>query len=159
VTGHGASALPQGVEAFQGQSAGIVSRAVAAVVDGVVVAVVLLAGYVALCAVVFAWSPRHFEFPAPSGWFTIAAAGAVATTYLTVGWWIAGRSVGCAVLGLRVVDPDGHDLGLLASVVRAVVCVLFPLGLAWCVVDRRARGVADLIVRSHVIYDWRHQEP
>jgi uncharacterized RDD family membrane protein YckC len=158
MTPHEASALPRGAEAFQGQPAGIISRSVAAVIDGVVVATVMAAGYLAFSGVLFAWNPRTFGFPAPSGWFTVAAAGIVATVYLTVGWWIAGRTYGAALMGLRVVSRDDRDLPLGLSLVRAVTCVVFPLGLIWCALDHRARALQDLLVRSRVIYDWRHHE-
>jgi uncharacterized RDD family membrane protein YckC len=82
----------------------------------------------------------------------------LAAAYLTVGWWIAGRTYGCAVMGLRVVGRDSRDLRFTPALLRAVVCVLFPLGLVWCLLDRRARAVHDLLVGSRVIYDWRHQE-
>src|SRR5215208_4905248 len=129
MTGHEAPALPLQAEAFQGQAAGLVSRSLAAVIDGVVIAAVMLAGYVAVSAVMFAWNPRSFSSPAPDAWFTVAAAGAVATVYLTVGWWIAGRSYGCAVMGLRVVGRDDRDVRFAPALLRAVVCVLLPLGL------------------------------
>ena len=132
MTGHETWSVPQQAEAFQGQPAGLVSRSLAAVVDVVVVAMVLVAGYLAMAVVLFAWNPRTFRFPAPSGWFTIAAGGAVAAVYLTVGWWTAGRSYGCAVMGLRVVGPGDRDVRFLAALVRAAVCLVFPLGLGWC---------------------------
>jgi uncharacterized RDD family membrane protein YckC len=155
---HETSALPHDAEAFQGQSAGIVSRSVAAGIDGLVVASAMVAGYVGLSAVLFAWNPRNFNFPAPSGWFTVVAAGTVAMVYFTVGWWIAGRSYGGAVMGLRVVGRNDRDLRLGPSLVRAATCVVFPLGLAWCALDRQARALQDFLARSRVIYDWRHQE-
>lgn len=158
MTGHETWALPQQAQAFQGQPAGIVSRTVAAVVDVVVVGTVLVAGYLGLCVVRFAWNPRTFSFPTPSGVFTVAAAAAVAAVYLTVGWWVAGRSYGSAVMGLRVVGRGDRDVRLVAALARAVVCVVFPLGLAWCAVDRRERAVHDLLTRTHVIHDWRHRE-
>jgi uncharacterized RDD family membrane protein YckC len=157
MTGHETSALPQQAQAFQGQPAGLVSRTLAAVVDVVVVGTVLVAGYLGLSVVLFAWNPRKFSFPTPSGWFTVAAAGAVAAVYLTVGWWVAGRSYGSAVMGLRVVGRGARDVRFLAALTRAVVCVVFPLGLAWCVVDRQDRAVHDLLTRTRVIHDWRHR--
>jgi len=159
VSGHETSALPAQAQALQGQPAGIVSRSLAAFIDSVVVATALLAGYVGLAAARFAWNPRSFSFPAPSGWFTLAAALTVATVYLTLGWWIAGRTYGCAVMGLRVVRHDGRDVRFTTAVVRAAACLLFPVGLVWCVLDRRARAVHDLLARTRVVYDWRHREP
>ena len=115
MSAHETSAISKQAEAFQGQPAGIVSRSVAAAIDGVVIATVMLAGYVALSALIFAWNPRSFSFPAPSRWFTIAAAWTAATVYLTVGWWIVGRSVGFAVMGLRVVGPHGRDVRFVSA--------------------------------------------
>jgi uncharacterized RDD family membrane protein YckC len=158
MTGHEVSALPQQAQAFQGQPAGIVSRTLAVVIDVVVVASMLVAGYLAVSVVLFAWNPRTFSFPAPSGWFTIAAAGAVSVVYLTAGWWIAGRSYGCAVMGLRVVGRDDQEVHFVAALLRAVICLVFPLGLGWCAVDRKDRAVHDLLTHTHVIHDWRHRE-
>ena len=158
MAGHETWALPQQAEDFQGQPAGIVSRSLAAVVDVVVVGTVLVAAYLALSVVLFAWNPRTFSFPAPSGGFTVTAAGVVAAVYLTVGWWVAGRSYGAVVMGLRVVGRGDRDVRFLPALGRAVVCIVFPLGLAWCAVDRRDRAVHDLLTRTHVIHDWRHRE-
>ncbi len=157
MSAHETSAISKQAEAFQGQPAGIVSRSVAAAIDGVVIATVMLAGYVALSALIFAWNPRSFSFPAPSRWFTIAAAWTAATVYLTVGWWIAGRSFGFAVMGLRVVGPHDRDVRFVSALVRAAACLLFPLGLAWCAFDRQERAVHDLLTRTRVIHDWRHR--
>ena len=155
---HDTPTLSEEAEAFQGKPAGIVSRSFAAAIDALVVTVVILAGYVAASAVAFAWNPRSFSFPAPSGWFTVAAAIGVATVYLTAGWWIAGRTYGCAIMGLRVVGREDRHLRFMPALLRAAMCVLFPLGLAWCALDRRARAAHDIVTASRVIYDWRHQE-
>ena len=74
--------------------------------------------------------------------------------YLTITWWIAGRSVGDHLWGVRVVIRDGREVGLARSFVRAVVCAVFPLGLLWCAVDRDRRSVHDLLLRTSVVYDW-----
>ena len=82
----------------------------------------------------------------------------VTIAYLTIGWWVAGRTYGSAVMGLRVVEAGRVDVHFVRAVARAVLCLLFPLGLAWCAVDSRARALQDLLLRTRVIYDWRHQE-
>jgi uncharacterized RDD family membrane protein YckC len=58
-------------------------------------------------------------------------------------------------MGLRVVGPGEDPVRFLTALCRAGVCVLFPLGLAWCAVDRRRRAAHDLLTRTRVIYDWR----
>jgi uncharacterized RDD family membrane protein YckC len=158
VTGHGASALPHEAESVQGRPAGLVTRGLAAVIDVAVVAAIMLAGYVGVAAVRFAWRPRTFSFPAPSTLLTFAVAGVVATGYLAIGWWIAGRTYGSAVMGLRVVNRGGGQLRFVPAVVRGALCTLFPLGLALCAIDPKGRALHDLVVRSRVIYDWWPRE-
>ncbi|NUR08506.1 MAG: RDD family protein [Nocardioidaceae bacterium] len=158
MTGHGASVLPDEAEAFQGRPAGLVSRSVAAVIDGGVVGGALLAAYLGVSAALFAINPRGFTFPQSLGLFSLAVAWALAVVYLTIGWWIAGRTYGCAVMGLRVVGRGDRNIRFLPALVRAGLSTFFPIGLAWCAVDRKARAVHDLVTRSHVIYDWRHRE-
>ena len=159
MTHHPASSLPREAEALQGRPAGLVSRGVAAVIDAVVVSAVLLSMYVALAGALFVWNPRSFSFPSWSGIVTLTSAWLVAVAYLTVGWWTAGRSCGCTVMGLRVVGRRDGGLRFLQALVRAVVCTFFPIGLLWVVLDPRSRAVHDLVVRSQVVYDWGHREP
>jgi uncharacterized RDD family membrane protein YckC len=149
--------LPDRAEALQGQPAGLISRSLAAVVDVGVVVAEAAVGYLALSAALFVWNPRRFSFP-EVGWFTWVAVGTIAWVYLTLCWWIAGRSCGCAVWGLRVLGGDGGELRLARTAIRAAVCVLFPLGLVWSVLDRRGRAVHDLVTGSQVVYDWRHHD-
>jgi uncharacterized RDD family membrane protein YckC len=156
MTSHGTSPLPQEAEAFQGQAAGLVTRSLAAVVDVAVVAAAMLGAYVAVVAVRFTWNPRTFEFPVPSSLLIATVAIAIATCYLAAGWWIAGRSYGGALMGLRVVSRDGGRLRFLPALVRGAVCALFPLVLGWCAFGDDRRGLHDLLVRSRVIYDWRN---
>ncbi len=157
MTGRATSAVPQEAEAFQGRPAGLVTRTLAAVIDVAVVAAFMVVAYLGVAAAVFAWNPRTFRFPAPSGLLTIAVAGAVATTYLGISWWIGGRTYGSAVLGLRVVTSDGGRLRLIPALARGAACAFFPVGLVWCAVDPGGRGVHDVLLRSRVIYDWRPQ--
>jgi uncharacterized RDD family membrane protein YckC len=158
VIGHGASALPRQAEAFQGRPAGLVSRGFAAALDVAVVAVTMLGSYVGIAAVVFAWNPRTFSFPTPSSILTVTVAAGIATGYLALGWWIAGRTYGSALMGLRVVDRNGDHIRFIPALARAAVCTLFPIGLALCALDSQGRALHDLLVRSRVIYDWRPRE-
>ena len=58
------------------------------------------------------------------------------------------------MIGLRVVGRGGRPLGFTAALARAVVCAVFPLGLLWTAVSRENRSVADLLLRTSVVYDW-----
>lgn len=136
------------------RSAGIATRLVAAVVDAVVVLAILLSGYGLVAAVSFLVDPLRFSFPRLSGVLNLTAALVLAVLYLAAGW-SAGRTRGMAVMGVRIVGAADRRLRPGRAVVRALACVVFPLGLLWSAVDARHRSVQDLLLRTEVIYDWR----
>jgi uncharacterized RDD family membrane protein YckC len=53
-----------------------------------------------------------------------------------------------------VVNRKGHRLHPLPSFVRAVLYVIFPIGLFWVLISGHNRSLQDLVVRTSVIYDW-----
>lgn len=137
------------------QPAGVVTRVLAALIDVVVVAALTAAVFGAVVAGFFVVNPVSFRWPEGLAAETTLVTVAVAVAYLTVGWATAGRTVGGAVLGVRVVANGGARLGWTRSVCRALLCVLVPLGLLWAAVSARRRSVQDLVVRSAVLYDAR----
>ena len=148
------SVLPAEVRDYQGTAAGVATRFAASAIDGVVVGVSLLAaygGYIALRLVV---SPRTFEAPDPT-WAGVAVTFHCAVVvYLTLAWWIGGRTPGDGVMGLQVVRRGGGRVGFLRALARAVLCVAFPIGLLWCAVDPARRSLQDLVLRTSVVYNW-----
>jgi uncharacterized RDD family membrane protein YckC len=148
------SVLPPEARGFQGTAAGVATRVAASTIDGLVVAVSLLAaygGYVALRLVI---SPRSFHAPDHSFlWVAFVFLDGV-VVYLTLAWWIGGRTVGDRVMGLQVVRRRGGRLGFLRALARAVLCVVFPVGLLWCAVDPSRRSLQDLVLRTSVVYNW-----
>ena len=57
------------------------------------------------------------------------------------------------LLGVRVVDRRGKPLRIAVAALRALACVLFPVGLLWVAVDRQRRSAQDIVLGSRVIYD------
>lgn len=155
MTEGGVSPLPREARPYQGQRAGLVTRLVAATLDGVVVGLVLVAGYAGISGLLFLIDPRAFSFPEVSLVFSMASAFVVLVIYLTVAWWLSGRSYGCLVMGLRVVGRRGQRLRLPGALLRASLCAVFPAGLLWVAVSRENRSVADLLLRTSVVYDWQ----
>jgi uncharacterized RDD family membrane protein YckC len=134
-------------------AAGVVTRSLAAGVD---VAVVFLTGTVldlAAAGVRFAWSPTDFSWPRLAPDVAVGLLLVVAVGYLAASWAVAGRTYGARLLGLRVLSPRRELLSWTRSTVRAVVSVVWPIGLLWCGISRSRRSVADLVVRSVVVYD------
>ena len=151
----GVSPLPREARPYQGQRAGVVTRLVAAVIDAVVVGLALLVGYAGLVAVVFVLDPLNFTFPDLNLVVSLATALVVLVVYLTLAWWLSGRTYGCLVMGLRVMGFRGENMRLAGALVRAVFCALFPIGLLWVAASRENRSLQDVVLRTSVIYDWQ----
>jgi uncharacterized RDD family membrane protein YckC len=134
-------------------TAGVVTRSLAGAVDVAVVVLVAALLDLAAAGARFVWSPIDFRWPQPSPTLTVGVLLVVAVVYLAAGWAMAGRTYGARLMGLRVLSARPELLGWARSVLRAVVCVLWPVGLLWCGVSRGRRSVADLVVRSVVVYD------
>jgi uncharacterized RDD family membrane protein YckC len=149
-----ASTVPAAAISSPRRGAGIVSRLMAAGIDLVVVICLLVAVYAGWCVALFVLHTRTFTFPRPSPVLTVVAYPLIAISYLAITGWVNGRSYGQHVLGLRVTTQRGDRLRMLRALLRAAVCVGFPIGLLWVVVSRRNAAVHDLLLRTRVTYDW-----
>ena len=147
--------VPLQARPYQGQRAGVVTRVIASVVDGIVVAAVQLIGYLTWAAIRFMVDPLGFSFPQVSWVVSLTAVLVVLVLYLTVSWAVSGRTYGDLLMGLRVLGPWGGKLRLPGALLRAVACVLFPIGLLWCAVSPSNRSLQDVVLRTSVVYDWR----
>lgn len=150
--------LPSRARSFQGLRAGIVSRALAAAVD-VVVVVGLGTGALFFWSLLRSLGRRSFEFTLPGSIPLFILSELLLCLYLWFGWSSTGRTIGKQVMGLRVVDAQGHLLRPLWALLRAIVCVVFPIGLLWCVVSQVNRSAQDVLLRTSVIYDWNARVP
>jgi uncharacterized RDD family membrane protein YckC len=147
--------VPAEARGFQGERAGIASRVIANAIDFAILLVLLGAAYLSWSAFLFLRRGADFRFPTV-GYRGAYLAGAVLLTLMfTAAWAITGRTYGDRVLGLRVISRRGTRLGVWVALVRALLCVAFPILLFWAIVD--GRSVQDLILRSSVIYDWAEQ--
>jgi uncharacterized RDD family membrane protein YckC len=151
------SALPVEVRAAQGTTAGLVSRLVAALVDMVFIAVMVLVGYLAVVTLSFVLRPRLFRWPEPSTTALVGVVVVVSLVYLAMTWATTGRSFGKHVMGLRVIRSDHSELSIWHALVRASLCLAFPVGLLWCALDPRGHAVHDVVLSTTVIYDWRRK--
>ena len=149
--------VPAEARGFQGRRAGIVSRVFANGVDFVILLVLLGALYFGWSAVLFLRRGTDFRFPTVSYARAYVVGAIVFSLYFAVAWWSTGRTYGDQIMGLRVIDRSGERLRLWHALLRAVLCVLFPLLLFWAVVN--GRSVQDIVVRTSVIYDWENRAP
>jgi uncharacterized RDD family membrane protein YckC len=144
---------------MQGAPAGLVSRLLANAVDALVAAVLLGLGYLGLVLFRLLTDRTSFQWPTPSFAALFVLFEVVLVAYFTLGWSATGRSLGKQVMGLRVVSRRGERMRFPGALLRALLCVVFPVGLLWAPVSRRSRSVQDLLLGSAVIYDWRRQMP
>jgi len=149
------SAVPKEARSYQGHRAGIVSRVVASTVDLGVLLVSLGTAYLVVSGILFVISPVRFTFPTPDRTVILAVAAGLAMAYLTVSWVVNGGTFGDLLLGLRVTDRRGRRPGVGVALLRAACCLVFPIGLLLAVGAAR-RSLADVLVRSSVVYDWTH---
>ena len=153
---HELSAIPRDARGFQGQRAGVVTRFVGAGIDAVVIALVLVGGYLGYAGLRFLVDPRSFTFPDPQLIVCLMLGALLLGVYLTVAWAATGRTYGDLLMGLRVVGvSSGGDVGWLRSALRAACYVCFPIGLLWVAVDRQQRSIQDRLVGTAVVYDWK----
>ena len=110
-------------------------------------------GYVGVAGFRFLLRPRSFHFPAPGFAVLLPIVGRRARGYLTVTWAIPGRTYGDQLMGLRVTDRRGRRLHWSRAAARAVLYVVFPLGLGWVLFSARNRSVQDILLRTSVVYD------
>jgi len=134
------------------RAAGIVSRGVAAVVDLGVVLVIIGALYVGLVLTMLAVNPSTFRFPAIGVLFSTTVTFGISVLYLAGCWAVSGCTVGAAVMGLRVIGRKSERVSAVIALLRAVACVVFPVGLAWVAVDHQRRSLQDLMLGSRVVY-------
>ena len=148
-------AVPREARQFQGQHAGIVTRSMAGVVDGLTIVAIVFASWVGLGAVRFLAHPAHFTIPNYAFLVDAVFWCIVAFIYFTVAWATSGRTVGAQLLGLRVVNRQRTRVHWGVSALRAALCVIFPAGLLWTMVSRQNLSVQDIFLDTVVIYDWR----
>ena len=147
------SPVPREARPYQGEHAGLVTRVLANTVDALVCCAALLIAYLGFNALRLALSPRSFHLSEPSVFFSLLAAAVLFVVYTAGAWAVTGRTYGCHVMGLRVVGPGGGRVHLLVATIRALLCVVLPIGLFLCA-GRKRRSLADFALRTSVIYDW-----
>ena len=146
--------VPAQARDFQGQRAGIVTRVAAAAVDFLIVIVAICLVYGGIALATFIVRPRSFHWPSNIGWTLPVVYLVLLTAYLAFSWAGTGRTYGAALLGVRVVNHNGATMRLPAAILRAVLCVVFPIGLLWVAISSANRSIQDVIFRTSVIYDW-----
>jgi len=147
---------PEG--SLAGNYSGPVTRLAAYAIDAfaIVVTYGLMLGIVA-----FVWqlvTRSDLVLPASDTLVWLIGLGIWTFGYFAVSWGVAAKTVGMAVLGIRVVGRDGGELTVRQGVVRALAFpfsfLLLGLGFVGIVVGRERRALHDVIAGTTVVYDW-----
>ena len=155
----GFDTVPKEARSFHGEPAGLVTRTLANVVDLIVVAGLLAAGYLAVAGLLFLRRGASFTFPIVTYRVAYLVGFGGWVIYMAFGWRTNGRTYGDYLLGLRVRTMADDRVDGVRAVVRAVLCAIAPLLLVWCAISKQQRSVQDLIVGTHVVYDWGGSPP
>lgn len=134
------------------RTAGIISRGVAALIDLIVVGIVIGMLYLGLLLSRLIFNPTAFQLPAVDALWSTTAVLVVSALYLAGAWAVSGCTVGAVTMGLRVVGRRSDRIPLAVAAIRAVACVLFPVGLLLVAVDKRRRSVQDVVLGTRVVY-------
>jgi uncharacterized RDD family membrane protein YckC len=134
------------------RTAGIITRGLAAVIDLLVVLLIMSALYGGLVLVRLVYSPAAFSLPSLNAVFSTVVTFVVAVVYLTGCWTVSGSTAGAVAMGLRVVGRRSQRVRLPVGLLRAIGCVVFPIGLLWVVVDQQRRSLQDIVFRTRVVY-------
>jgi uncharacterized RDD family membrane protein YckC len=135
--------------------AGIVTRAVAFVVDLLIVYAIALAVTVGIGVVVTAINPGNGKADLPEILLTAAGWGIFTALYFVGFWVLTGSTPGMRALGIRVTGADrgrvtvGHGLWRLIGLGLSFLSL--GLGFLLILVDDRRRGLADRVGGTLVI--------
>ena len=168
---------------LMGQYAGFITRAVAIVIDIliVIVSVLVITASISLpldfflgintqnCQVTTSgpsllrdWTGMRELLCAAVNLTSIAIAVLTGPVYFIFLATAGGQTIGKYVMGVRVVRLDGKPMNYWGSTLRwfGYLASLLPLGLGffWVVIDDRRRGFHDKIAGTCVIYSWRAQQ-
>jgi hypothetical protein len=135
------------------EHAGVVTRGLAAMVDAVAIAGLAVLLDLTAAGIRFVWSPADFRWPQLHLLNSVVALLLIAVVYLTVAWAMTGRTYGGKLVGVRVLSRGHRLLGWTRSALRALACVLWPVGLLWSCISPTRRSLQDIVFRSVVVYD------
>ena len=146
--------IPAEARPFHGQTAGLITRISANVIDLLVATLIVVAGYFGVSGVLFLRRGASFTFPTVGYATAYAAWFAVLVVYFAWSWTSTGRTLGDHAVGLRVRRKNGRPLRGPRAFIRAILCAVFPLLLLWVAIDGKRRSVQDIVVGTRVVYDW-----
>jgi uncharacterized RDD family membrane protein YckC len=141
--------------AIRGVRAGLISRLIANAIDLAIVALLLFGALVATGVVMYMLGDGRFRLPHAGPLVTAIGYPATEILYLSYMWGSRGKSFGKELVGLRVLQKNGHVLRPVRAFGRAVfVTFLGGPSLLWVPFSRRNAAVHDLVLQTEIVHDW-----
>jgi uncharacterized RDD family membrane protein YckC len=136
--------------------AGIVTRAVAFVIDLLILNGVLIGTSVVVGLVISAFSNVKVD-PDVGGVLAAGAVWSLAFAAYFITWWsLTGQTLGMRVLGIKVLTTKGDRLlprrGLLRVIGMALAAIPLMAGYLPILVTDRRQGLPDFLARTVVVY-------
>lgn len=145
------------VEGRQGQYAGAVSRLVAFGADVGASWGLFTLGAAALAFTIQLASGARFSLSSHQ-LASLIAAVIWEFLYFAYQWTVSGKTIGMAVLGIRVVKTDGSPVGSRQAIIRTVTLplsiIVFGLGFLGILTNRRRYAWHDRFAKTAVVYSW-----
>jgi uncharacterized RDD family membrane protein YckC len=142
---------------MQGHYAGIVTRVTAFVIDAAV-SVSLYLLFLFLVRIGWEYITNHTIICGEHRIITIVGFVLWAIIYFAHPWSSSGKTLGMAIVGLRVVRTDGSPVSFGRAVVRILTLplslVFLGIGLLIMLVQPERRALHDLIAGTAVVYSW-----
>ncbi len=141
-----------------GRYGGPLTRLLAVIIDGAVVSFGLTLAVAGVVFVVGLVAPG-FSLPDTSALAYGVALLMVSALYLWMSYAVFGKTIGKAILGLRVVSADGRVAmaprqPLIRVLTYPLSFIVFGLGLLGVVFDPQRQAWHDRLARTAVVYDW-----
>jgi len=147
------ASVPKDARPYQGHRAGVISRALAAIIDVVLVIAVLFVINLGIALARLIIERVQGDTLPQFGW-SIAAGVLLLWLAWTYAWASTGRSLGMHIMGLKIVNYSGHRVRLPVAALRSAFCLIFPLGLIWVIFSPANRSLQDVVLRTSVVHDW-----
>jgi uncharacterized RDD family membrane protein YckC len=140
---------------IRGVRAGLISRLIADAIDLAIAALIFFGVLLAAGVVMYMLSDGGFHLPHGGPIVTAIGYPVTEIVYLSYMWGSRGKSFGKELLGLRVLQKNGHVLRPVRALGRAVfVTFLGGPSLLWVPFSRRNAAVHDLVLQTEVVHDW-----
>jgi uncharacterized RDD family membrane protein YckC len=152
-----AAMIPEPIEGRQGHYAGAVSRLVAFAADVGASWGLFTLGAAGLTFTIQLVSGRNFAVSKHQIVYLVAAV-AWEFLYFAYQWSLSGKTIGMAVLGIRVVATDGSPIGIRQAVLRTITFplsfLILGLGFLGILTNRDRHALHDRLASTAVVYSW-----